>query len=358
MQEYPGMKQIKEFKLVECSGTPYEIGLKWGEGCKDNLQTTTRNSLDTMASYLRLSKERIISMAMEHLTAIAAFDPYLVEIMRGQAAGADLSLEEIVAQKCMNDFTAKAMTGVSTLCTAFVATGSATEGGKTILAQNIDFVPDATIDFLKIHHADGLVQYILSFNNWTEYTFSSAGFGLCITATFAKEHEFTLPVSGYLSRVMRQKNIDEAFDLLKQVARGVACYHLADGSGKMYGIESTYNDFEVLQPQRDVFLHSNNYVTERFMARDTAPGIQPDSFDRLKTIDELIAREYGCITPATAMAVLADHRHRPNSICRHINEAVPISSKTLASFVMVPEDGAIYIAQGNPCESGFVRYAF
>lgn len=358
MQKYPGNQQMKEFTLIECSGTAYEIGLQWGEGCKENLQTTTRNSLSTMASYLRLSKDRIISMAMEHLTAIAAFDPYLVEIMRGQAAGADIPFEEIVAQKCMNDFTAKAMTGVCTLCTAFAATGSATEGGKTLLAQNIDFVPDATIDFLKIHHADGLVQYILSFNNWTEYTFTSAGLGISITATFAKEHEFTLPVSGYLSRVMRQKTIDEALDLLKQVARGVACYHMVDGSGKMYGIESTYNDFEVLQPQRDVFLHSNNYVTERFMAHDTAPIIQPDSFDRLETIDELIARQYGHITAETAMEFLADHRHHPNSICRHINEAVPISSKTLASFVMVPEDGVLYIAQGNPCENGFVRYAF
>lgn len=26
------MKNVREFKLIECGGTPYEIGLQWGEG--------------------------------------------------------------------------------------------------------------------------------------------------------------------------------------------------------------------------------------------------------------------------------------------------------------------------------------
>lgn len=101
--------------------------------------------------------------------------------------------------------------------------------------------------------------------------------------------------------------------MLKQVARGVDCYHIVDGSGKMYGIESTYNNFEVLTPQRDIFSHSNNYVTERFKACDTAPVIQPDSFDRQNTIGELISQQYGHITAETAMELLADHHHVPIS---------------------------------------------
>lgn len=353
----PGLKNSREFTLVECSGTPYEIGLQWGEGCKDNLLKTTRSSFEGMAAFLQLSKERIVSMAMDHLTSMENFDPYLIEIMRGQAAGAGLPFEEIVAQKCFNDFTCMAMTGLCTLCTSFAATGKATEGGKTLLGQNIDFVPDATIDFLKIKHNDGLVQFVLSFNNWTEYTLSSNGLGICINATFAKNHDFSLPVSGYLSRVMRQKNIGEALELLKQVARGVAYYHLADSKGEMYGIESTHDDWQLILPERDLLIHSNHYLTERFKARDTAPGIQPDSYERLGAGSALLERNYGHITPELVMEALADHHHYPNSICRHIDETKPVSSATLASFVMVPEEGAIYIARGNPCENGFVRYS-
>jgi hypothetical protein len=38
------------------------------------------------------------------------------------------------------------------------------------------------------------------------------------------------------------------------------------------------------------------------------------------------------------------------------NPTVPISSETLASFIMVPEEPSIYIAAGHPCECEYVRY--
>ncbi len=353
------MENAREFTLIECGGSPYEIGLQWGKGCKENITSAVGNFIDTMmVSFMNLSREQVISLALEHLPYIEQFDPYMVEMMRGQAEGTGLSFEEIVTLKCATDFMAKAMTGIPALCTSLAATGSATEGGKTILGQNIDFVPQSSIDLLKIHHHNGPVQYILSINNWGDYTLSSAGFGICLNATFARNHEFTLPVSAYIPRVMRQKTIEGAFDLLKQVARGAGYYHLADGSGQMFGIESTYDDFEVMHPQRNLLLHSNHYITERFKAEDTAAVVQPDSYDRLDTIGSLIRRHYGHLTPETAMEILADHNHYPNSICRHTDETVPISSKSLASFVMVPEERVIYIALGNPCENGFVHFEF
>lgn len=352
------MSDSWEFRLVDCKGTAYEIGLQWGAACKDSIASSSKTNLDGMASFLRVSREQVLAMGMEHLPFIEQYDPYLVEIMRGQAVGAGIAFEEIVTQKCMADFTCKAMTGVNTLCTALAATGKATEGGKTILGQNIDFLPEATIDFLRVHHNGGLVQYILCINNWTEYTFASTGLGICANATFAKCHEFTLPVSAYIPRVMRQKNLEDAFDLLTQVARGVAYFHLADGSGRMHGLECTHDDYQIIEPERDVLVHANHYVTERFKGRDTAPELQPDSYERMQTIGDLINKNYGHIIPETAMQILSNHSHYPNSICRHIDKTVPVSSKTLASFVMVPGEGAIYIARGNPCENGFVRYEF
>jgi len=58
------------------------------------------------------------------------------------------------------------------------------------------------------------------------------------------------------------------------------------------------------------------------------------------------------------MDILADHDHHPHSICRHIDPTAPISSTTLASFIMAPAEGAIYIAAGHPCEYEYVRYEF
>jgi len=148
------MKTAKEFKLVECSGTAYEIGLQWGEGCRENIHQLAENSFRNMDSMYQAKKEDVIAAAMKFLPRIEDFDPYLVDIMKGQAHATGLSFAEIVTQKCMNEvlFYYKNITG---LCTAFAATGKATAGGKTLLGQNIDWAPSATIDFLKVHHAGG-----------------------------------------------------------------------------------------------------------------------------------------------------------------------------------------------------------
>jgi isopenicillin-N N-acyltransferase-like protein len=157
---------------------------------------------------------------------------------------------------------------------------------------------------------------------------------------------------------MRQKSIHDALDLLKQVARGLGYYHLADANGQMCGIESIHNDFEIIYPEKDMLLHSNHYITERYKAGDTASVFQPDSYHRLDKMCSFMNQHYGHLNPEIVMGILADHDHHPYSICRHIDPTVPISSTTLASFIMVPAEGAIYIACGNPCEYKYTRYEF
>ncbi|MBD7911201.1 MULTISPECIES: C45 family peptidase [Clostridium] len=351
------MKNLKEFKLIECQGTPYEIGRQWGEGCKDSILKISENIYNSMTLFHKASKEDVIIRAMKFFPAVQAFDPYLIEIMRGQADATGLSFEEIFTQKCYNELTF-CYDNISGLCTSFAVTGKATQDGKTILGQNIDFLPEVPIDLLKIHHANGLKQFILSFSNSSEFTFSSTGFGMCANATIGKNYAFNIPVGCYLPRVMREKNINDAINILKQVARGLGYYHLADKNGHMLGIESIHNDFELIYPERDIILHSNHYITERFKEVDTAPQLQPDSYHRLDRILNLMNQHYGEINIEIIKKILVDHDKKPNSICRHIDSTVPVSSATLASFIMVPEEGAIYIAAGNPCEYEYVRYEF
>lgn len=352
------MKSAREFKLIECSGTPYEIGRQWGEGCKESLLKASENAFNGMSLMYQATREEVMARAMKFVPLVQEFDPYLVEIMHGQADATGLSFEEIFTQKCMNELTFYYNGKIIGLCTSFAATGTATKDGKTILGQNIDWLVGSPIDLLKINHPNGLVQFILSFANSSEWTFSSAGFGICVNGTLGQDYSFNIPLACYLPRVMRQKSISDALDLLKQAAHGLGYYHLADVNGQMCGIESIHNDFEIIYPEKDMLLHSNHYITERFKAGDTASVFQPDSYHRLDKMRNFMDQHYGRINPEIAMEILADHDHHPNSICRHIDHTVPVSSITLASFIMVPAEGAIYIACGNPCENGFVRYEF
>ncbi|MDF2857058.1 MAG: hypothetical protein K0Q87_2909 [Neobacillus sp.] len=101
------MKNAKEFKLIECSGTPYEIGRQWGEGCKDSILKISENIGNSMTSFFQALKQEVVSQAMKLLPVVQEFDPYLVEIMRGQADATGLSFAEIFIQKCFNELVLK-----------------------------------------------------------------------------------------------------------------------------------------------------------------------------------------------------------------------------------------------------------
>ncbi|MCF8032934.1 MAG: hypothetical protein K9K66_07975 [Desulfarculaceae bacterium] len=55
---------------------------------------------------------------------------------------------------------------------------------------------------------------------------------------------------------------------------------------------------------------------------------------------------------------MEDHQGRPNSICRHSDPAVPagLQAESLGSLIMLPSQGAMLMAAGNPCAHQYLRY--
>ncbi|MBU2469475.1 MAG: peptidase C45, partial [Proteobacteria bacterium] len=62
--------------------------------------------------------------------------------------------------------------------------------------------------------------------------------------------------------------------------------------------------------------------------------------------------------PQTLGQALTDHEGHPNSICRHPDPAVPLGlrAESLGSMIMLPSQGAMLVAGGNPCTHEYVRY--
>ncbi|UNC91329.1 C45 family autoproteolytic acyltransferase/hydolase [Candidatus Contubernalis alkaliaceticus] len=350
------MKQEKSFKVIECSGTPYEIGQQYGEACRDNIKKSLEMNLYGLSAFYNASRQDVTANTSKFLPRVRDFDPYLIEMLKGQAKGAGLNFEEVFSLRCMSELLIY-YNQISALCTSFAASGKAVEDGKTMLGQTIDWTPDTPLDLLRIRHADGLVQLSLVIGSFVEYTISSTGFGMCANATFGMDYSFNIPLGCYLPKAMRQKNINEALEVLKEAARGLGYYHLASAEGEMVGIESVHNDFEILTPEQDMMVHSNHYLTERFKERDMASQAIPDSFFRIERIEKLMNESLCKLTPQVMMEIMRDHENHPNSICKHVDiSRAPVVSETLAAFVMVPVDQKMYIAYGNPCNYEFVEY--
>jgi isopenicillin-N N-acyltransferase-like protein len=354
------MKKETRLNIVECSGGPYEIGRQWGEGCRESLKA----SLGMLYAGLehgpfRAGKAKVWDAALTFMAALRNFDPYGFEVLRGQAEGAGMVLEEALALQCSLEiaFNYGKITG---LCTSFAVAGKATAEGRAILGQNVDWHPDSTLDLLRVRHDSGIREFVLCLSGSPYYHLNSTGMGNCVNLTLGPlgEMKQQVPLSVYISRAMRQPRIGFALGILRRQARGLGYLLLAESSGGMTGLEAVADDIELILPEKDVLVHANHYETERFKAGDWTPQLIPDTCARAGQMRERIENAYGSITPETMMEILSDHEGHPDSICRHVDPAKPpeLASASRASFVMVPAEGLMYIAAGPPCEYAFVEY--
>jgi isopenicillin-N N-acyltransferase-like protein len=352
------MKNARKLNVVECEGSPREIGRQYGDSCRENLNNSLEKAFAGFQFVYQAGKDKIITNAMKFLPLVKDFDPYFIEIMEGMAEGAGISFEEVFTLRSSMELTFHYNT-INGLCTSFAVSGKHTRDGKTILGQNIDWQPDTTLDLLKIHHQNGSVQLALCIGGFVEYVLSSAGFGMCANATFGTDFKMNLPLGCYLPKAMRQKSLPEAMEVLKQSARGLGYYHLAAKDGEIQGIESVSDDYEIMHPDQNVMVHANHYLTERFMDKDLVNMVIPDSIHRVERMRSLIKANLVDINPELMMKFMSDHDREPNSICRHVDMSKPpqFHSETIGSFIMVPEDGLMYIAYGNPCETEYIKYS-
>ena len=349
--------------LIKCHGTPYEIGRQYGDAAKSNIFKSVDfmfNSLEK--GIFKAPREGVLKAANRYLDNVREFDPGAIEWVRGIADGSGISFETSFALKSYLEIAMSypQITGTG-MCTSFALTGPATENGLTMLGQNIDWHPDTPIDLLHISHADGVEQLCICFLGNFTYYLNSAGFGNCSNLTLSpmgpiKKH---IPLFIYLWKAMRQKNMDQALDILKKTSRGLQYCHLADKSGNMSGIESVYDDYTVLPPENHLLVHANHYETEKYKKDDLAYAYIQDSFQRADRLRELISGSFGAITIKQMMAFLSDHQNYPNSVCRHVDRTKPpeMASMSKGSFIMAPEELKIYIAFGPPCENPFWEYS-
>jgi isopenicillin-N N-acyltransferase-like protein len=354
------MKKRNVLPIIECSGTEYEIGRQYGEQARKNLQRSVALMLSSM-KHMPYQAERaaVIRASQRYLNNVRAFDPEAMERVRGMSEGSAIPFDEIFALQCYSELFVN-YPGLSGMCTSFGVTGPAAKNGATILGQNVDWHPDATIDLVRIRHADGSRMLGLFLCGYNAYYLTSHGIGNCANMTLCPSASVTehVPFAFYLYAAMRRRNAGEAMDILRETSRGVGYIHIADKSGFLSGIESVYDDHTVIEPKAGMLVHGNHYETDKYKKTDGAYVYIQDSFHRANRLRALIAKSYGSITPETMMEFLEDHEGRPQSICRHVDLEKPdvFATMSLCSFIMIPGEGRMLISNGPPCENEYVEY--
>lgn len=137
-------------------------------------------------------------------------------------------------------------------------------------------------------------------------------------------HKLNISIGCYLPKLLRQQTIGDALGVLCQASRSILYYKSWQFRRRHRRIWEHIHDLNVMQPKRDMLVHSNHYVTERFKKGDWCGQSNPDSYIRVQRIRRLMELNYGQLTPKLMMEILADHNNYPNSICRHVDETKPL----------------------------------
>ena len=353
------MKKSVKIHVVELAGTPTEVGRGWGQALSGHMRQGLDRILAVVGDVHKTSRAENLALAMKLWPAATQFDPELEPFVRGQAQGAGMSLEEAWATRCGLELLFE-NSNLAAMCTTLAGTGPATPDGQAIIGQNIDWFTGTPIALLHIRRSDDLRQLVLPILGLGEYTLNSAGLACCLNGVVAMQPDRkpNVPLAAYLPRAMRQTDIASARRLLEQACRSIVAVTLADAQGGLLCVESTLDECEVLQPRNGFLVHANNYRTPRFQAVDGCRMIFPDSQARTARMEELAAGLDGRLTPETLGRALMDHQGHPNSICRHPDLAVPpgMRAESLGSFIMLPAQGSMLVAAGNPCTHEYVRY--
>jgi isopenicillin-N N-acyltransferase like protein len=354
-------KGQRKLKVVEVSGSNYEMGFQYGAACPE-----IHKMLDmTYQMFGGRDKSRglLEKFVPMYLPNAEKYAPEIIEEMKGMAAGAKVDLQDILFLNITYEISTPSVMG----CTSFAAAGEAVTGGGVIAGQNFDYIEpwEEFVVLLKMKPSAGTqIMAVTAAGCLGLIGFNSAGISLNLN--LLKNKDSMTPHSGVPTHIILRKvfscqTISEAITAIASAeGRAAKNYLLASRQGDVIDIETTTDDLEIQFPERGIFTHANYFKTDRFKSNDLAPLFLSDSYIRSYRLFQLMQSHHGNLSVDLMKQLLQDHNNHPSSICRHPNPRAPLPiskmMKTLLSIISRPGERKAYIALGNPCENDYFEY--
>ncbi len=355
-------KGKRKLKIVEASGSHYEMGFQYGAACPEI--SKMRDMTYQLFGGRDKAAELIRKFAPMYLPAAEKYAPEIVEEMRGMADGAKVAFEDILFLNITYEISTPDVMGG---CTTFAAAGDATADGEVIAGQNFDFIEpwEEFMLLLKMKPANGpRFMAVTAAGCLGLIGLNSAG--ISVNLNLLKNKESLTPSGGVPTHIILRKMFmsESIADAITAVAgaegRAAKNYLITSGEGDILGLETTTSDMDVQYPIEGIYTHANSFKAERFQRNDLAPLSSPDSYVRYPRLYSLMQKHRGKLSVDVMKKLLADHNNHPGSICRHPNPKalLPIvrMAKTLASIITCPQERKAFIALGTPCENEYLEY--
>lgn len=360
------MKYVKEIIL---SGTPYEMGLKYGKEAKEEIALSIRSYSALFKCQKKISWEKAQEICRRYLPAIEKLGAAYIDEMQGVADGAGVSFEDILALNCRSEILHSSVVqddpdGIGE-CTAFSVMPDASADSHVLSGQSWDYIYDQKDAVVMIH--------ILADGNRPEMVFfpeagmiggkgmNGSGISLTLNALFSPGFSYGVPIHIRMRNILECNKIHEAFRVcVAGPFPGSGNLMISCSDGLSVDVELDAQGHEVILPRKNIMYHTNHFIGPAMVLRHPS-STSVTSYFRLERMQQLLDDKTG-ITVDYLKALLRDHVGYPTSICAHDSTAPgenPIlKSGTNFGLIMDLTDLKLYFALGNPCESEFEEFRF
>jgi len=355
------MSQKSGFRVVEASGSYYEIGFKVGERCKD-LTESMMEDVKIRMKAVGLTWDRAVSNARKHLPFAEEFDPEYVEWIRGYAEGSGFKFEDLFAYFCQESS--------GGLCTDIAVNNEVTSDGSVFSAHTEDWYPIDEKHLVLIRgKPEGEPAFLAMTLGGLQIDCGLSSAGISVTQNLLPQRDVRIgvPKEFVARKILASKTIGEAIRAALPEKRGSSYNNnLCDSSGEIYSLEGSATDFCALYAHEGYIVHTNHYLSQKMAkyeaafkkTKDKSPGAAANSIIRYNRALRLLKRGLGKVTVASLKKILSDHVNYPNSICRHVDESVPPMEqcKTIFSIIIDVTHLKVLICHGNPCVVEYKEY--
>jgi isopenicillin-N N-acyltransferase-like protein len=351
------MTTSPRYREITVSGPPFALGCQLGEAAREEVRGFAAIALERVNKTVRISRERALELSTATLPYVEAYDPAMLEELRGVAHSSGVSLEELVMLQIRNQFQPEKEAG----CTSFALAPQLRVHGS-VVGQNWDndpaldpFTvvltrrPEGKPALLNVTQA-GLIAYI---------GLNSEGIGLCMNTLPAPSRPLGVPHYFTVRGIFEATSLDGAVAAVARARRAIpANIILATPQGPA-DLEVTVDQVHVLRDQgRGLVTHTNHCVHPELVPINADFPELIQSGPRKERIDLLLKSAGGPLGLETLKQALRDHQGYPCSICRHPNDH-PVNGFWVSVFSVIieAEAGRLHLSRGNPCTQPYAVYS-
>lgn len=344
------------FPYLEISGTPFELGYQHGELAREQVRGFADHLLRTAGA----PRDRVLAATHRFLPLFQQHCATLLEEVQGLAEGARLTFEEALLLQIRGEI---AGVLVDEGCTTFAVAGRHTASGGILIGQTSDMDPELEQYFLvaRLTPREGprILMWTfagqLGYHGLNEYGVAHFANNLS-GGPLPAERPGGLPHYPAKRRLYECRTREEVLSRWRTLpVCSSGNYMFAAGDPVIFDVEATPAGVAVLEAPEGLLAHANHFLSPEFRTPDTDAQSLPDSFLRQERMTALLRAGAGVIDVEALKAILSDHRHHPQSICRHEERGTGRMS-TVAGLIAEPGAGRLHVARGQPCRGDWATY--